>query len=363
MLGWIDDTKTYPKGWVVHSFKAEGRFVKGQRLGLWCMTLKTQISMDGQESWTPHSMSGCSVFAGHTKPLTSNYRKEPDGSWREYASGPTDSTLAAGTLEALSAKVLADAAAGKTDLNVKLVVHNRSLDDLVRGSKIELASSAEPISLTDKRIAIVLSSQTVHELERFTRERQALIEASAGLRGDAAAERAKFIQASDPDRLLLNTLEVVRKYAKEAQPAEDLEGVTDNSFDYALVVDWKSLTRFDQLGKYDSFPIPPKEVVSVTMIRDQMSKETVTPLIGELMSGFLISRDLKAVKEFSADTIPVFKPQPDIGLPTGDQAYFTWLASYFELKWGNHGDYDALRSVYRLDYFLKHLDDNSSSTQ
>lgn len=57
--------------------------------------------------------------------------------------------------------MLAAATAGKTDIKAKVAMESRGLDDLVRGSKIALALSETPIQLKGKRVALVLSSQTV----------------------------------------------------------------------------------------------------------------------------------------------------------------------------------------------------------
>lgn len=315
---------------------AEGSFVKGRRLGLWCIT-KAQVTFSNGES-TPSSDLGCYLISGEGKPVTPQYVKQPDGSWQESVLGsPGASTLAAGTLEAQSAKMLADASAGKTDSKAKVVMESRDLDDLVRGSKIALALSQTPIPLKGKRVALVLSSQTVGELERFKREREALIAASAGLRGEAAAERARFIRASNPDRLLINVLKVVRTHAGQVQPADDLSGLTDGGFDYALVVDWKSMTRFDQLGKYTKEAWPPKPFGAVSGVAC------------DAMRGFLINRDLKVVKQ-----LPAFPScQSDTSESTGDQAYMWILATYYANWWGNRPE-DTGIAVMGLDAFLKY---------
>lgn len=333
------------------AWKSEGRFVNGERLGMWCMTYNMQIKIKDRLA-TNVAVSGCSVLAGHLKPLTGNYRKQADGSWRLHAvdGSPTDSTLAAGALEAQSAKVLADAAAGKSDLKVQVTVQSQSLDDLVRGSKIVLAPSAAPVSLKDKRVAIVLSSQTVSEIDRFKRERQALIDASAGLRGKAAEERAKFIQASNPDRLLVNILKVVQRHAQAAQPVDDLAALRDGGFDYALVVDWKSTTRFDLLGKYDSFPRAPSEAA----YRNSETQKTLPIFAGDALGGFLISRELKAVRQFPAQRDFLIKPPPrkwDADL-SADQTYLMFLAKFYADAWGS-GVMELGTATYALDNGLK----------
>lgn len=343
VLNWVEVREFGPGDKSVSQWRSEGRFVKGQRLGLWCWTKTFQRIQDGKPS-RDRSDSGCWVLAGHTNPLTDNYRKLADGRWQELSGdSPTGSSLAAGTLEAQSAKVLAAAAAGKTDLKVALVVQNKALDDLVSGSKIVLAPSTTPLSLKDKRVAIVLSSQSVSELERFRRERQILIDASAGLSGKAATERAKFIQASDPNRLLINIIKLVKKYAKDAQPADDLTGLQKGSFDYALVVDWKSMTRFDLLGKYYSFTQP----------QDQGSESREKLAVaGESLGGFLVNRDLKALKYTPglprvSTRLRVMFEDPS----RGDEIYMRHIAKNYADSWGDDLGYP--NSVTELGYMLQ----------
>jgi hypothetical protein len=310
---------------------AEGRFVKGRRIGLWCVTNFQSAHSNGQSvPGAPLSGLGCYLTAGDILPITPQYIKQPDGRWLENVLGsPGASTLAAGTLEAQSAKMLADAAVGNTDLKVQVVIESRDLDDLVRGSKIALALSKTPISLKGKRLALVLSSQTVSELERFKRQREALIAASAGLRGEAGAERAKFIRTSSPDRLLINVLKAVRTHADDVQPADDLGLLKDGGFDYALVIDWKSMTRFDQLGKYAKEAWPPQPFPAISGVAC------------DALRGFLINRELKVVKQ-----LPAFPTcQIDMSSATGDQAYMWILATYYANAWGDRPEDTGLATI------------------
>lgn len=317
---------------------AEGRFVKGKRLGMWCVT-KLQSALDDKpSSRAPLTGIGCSIKDSYDAPF-GLYIKQPDGRWQEYVQGaPKAMFLAAGELEALSSKLLTDAAAGKTDLKAQVVVQSRDLDDLVRGSKITLGLSAVPPSLKDKRVAIVLSSKMVSELERFKRERQALIDASAGLRGEAAEERNKFIHASNPDRLLTTIFKVLKKHIKDVQPADDLAGLKEGGFDYALVMDWQSMTRFDQLGKYskEAWPLIPYP--------------TTSGVVCESLGGFLISRDLKAIRKMPG--IP--NCQQNHFPTTGDHGYMQILAAHFTNSWGDGQGNFGNGVILSLNSFLEY---------
>lgn len=317
---------------------AEGRFVKGQRLGLWCETMK----------WGKGEISGCHVLGGHTKLLTKLYNKQPDGSWLLYTDSltgigatRTGMSLAPGTLEAQGTRVLADAAAGKKDLKVEVAGQSKSLNDLVRGSKIALAPSFEPIPLKNQRVAVVLSSNMIKEMERFKRERQALITSSAGLTGTAAQYRAQFIAASNPDRLLTNIAKTLGKHAKSVQAADDLVGLKQGAYDYALIVDWKHITRFDLLGKFGKFP--------ADNFGQPMPAGSPLSYAGESLEIFLVNRELKAIKHSPGVDWGKGRPAED----TDDQAYMSGLAYFFEHKWGKGPD-DVGSLMRGLDFLLSH---------
>lgn len=331
----------------VVSHRAEGRFVRGQRIGLWCMTktwaLLSETRMAGVPASPPARAerhdSGCSVLAGHSKPLTDNYRKQSDGRWMTYLDGqPAGSTLAPGALEAHSAKVLADAAAGKSGQSQpELVVQNKSLDELVRGSRVVLAPSPMPIALKGKRVAIVLSSQTGDALSQFRHERQALIDASAGLRGEAAIARRQFIQVSDPDRLLTQVARVMLKHAKSVQPADDLVELQKGGFDYALILDWKQATRFDLLGKFDNFP-------------SSLAGTGPDCVASDSLGAFLVGPDLRALLQLVPYRSCRYKN--DIPGIASDQNYLQTLAWHFAVVFGKDAD-DIGWPVQRLDSLLE----------
>lgn len=353
-LTWIENHTTHTKTSAtttltsrsVTTYKSQGQFVKGRRVGLWCTERKYRRESKTEDFTYPlkeGGETGCAVFGGHAKQLTGNFRKQPDGSWMAISGDqPTGVTLAPGMLEAQGARVLADAAAGKLELKVDLVhvAQSKALDDLVRGSKIVLEQSREPILLKDKRIGIVLSSRTISELERFKRERQALIASSSGLTGSAGKFRDQFIAASDPNRLLTNIAKILRKHVKSVIPAYDLTGLQQGKFDYALIVDWKHQTRLDLLGKFDSLPaVEPGKRVPIN------SPQSYS---GQSLEAFLISRELKAVKH---------SPGTDYGNGrlkdyVDDQAYMARLASSFESYWGKGPD-DVGFLTTGLDFILK----------
>jgi hypothetical protein len=268
-------------------------------------------------------------------PLTRSYHKQPDGGWIDYqAKGVVEGTsLAPGTLEALSAKVLADAAAGKTMRAPELSFQHQALADLVPGAKTVFAPSPTPIPLKDKRVAIVLSTRAISELERFKRERAALITASARLSGEAAKYRATFTSASNPDRMLVNVAKTARKHIKSVQSSEDLIDLHEGKFDYALIIDWSYKTRFDLLGKYDNFT----------------DKLGIAPAC-ESMSLFLVSPELKVINQFHSLPSCADKLEHK---EKGDAGYLHKLSLGYEWLWGKGLDQTGALMA-GLDYFLKH---------
>jgi len=327
---------------------AEAPTSKGQRLGLWCSGIhQARFLYDGQPL---AATTSCSLY-GSGAP-SGSYRKLADRRWQRLTSDgiPAEPLvfLAAGTLETLSANALADV----TDAKTKVVVQSPALDGLVRGGQIEWKSGSwKGISLKDKRVAIVLSSQTVSELERFKRERQTLIEASASIRDQRVqTARTKFIVASNPDRLLAIVVKVFRKYVKEVQPVDDFTALKKGGFDYALVVHWKSFTRFDLLGKYDSFPEGDYS---------DWERGTTPAVMGSWLTGILINADLQAVQIYSFNRPHVstkyISPYEKKGVRDDSQGasdYIAKLASGFESDWGESVD-DLGGTGRALDFEMK----------
>lgn len=305
------ERESYSVQGILSKYRAEGRFVNGLRVGLWCGTTE-----HSEHNLNRHKLEeGCVVLAGHGKPLTGLYRKQPDGSWQEYADGrETDSTAAEGSLEALSEKVIADALAGKTDLKGSLVVKSKSLNDLVRGSKIVSELSPAPISLRGKRIAVVLSTNTIRELERFKLAREELINASVQFANDPY--RRKFIDSSNPELMLVGISKALRLHASSVQASDDLLDLKRGKVDYAFILDWKDATEFGRLADYYRSPRDLDEAI----------------VAEQSLSGFLVNRELKAIKKFS--TKDSHSESKNWYTKNGDMRF---LVEFFVSIWGDEG--------------------------
>lgn len=303
--------------------RQEGRFVKGQRVGLWC----------GYSKGPRNSEEGCVILAGHGKRMTNIFRKQSDGTWLEYVGGnKTNTRQAAGTLEAYSEGVIDDFLASRPIRQMVQVMQSPILNDLVRGSKIVFIPSTVPVSLKDKRVAIVLSSGTLTELARFNQQREEVIAATRKIPGDAWIE--KFVAASNSDRMLVAIYKVLAKYAKVVQPMDDLSVLQKGNFDYAFVLDWKNMTQLDKVASYYRSPSDLNEAI----------------VAEQSLSAFLINRELKAVMKFNG--MKNYSESKNWYSKSGDMRF---LAEFFELNWSSESTYATYNSFYsQLDRFLKY---------
>jgi len=105
------------------------------------------------------------------------------------------------------------------------------------------------------------------------------------------------------------------------------------------------MTRFDLLGKYYSFPQP----------QDQGSESRMKLAVaGESLGGFLVSRDLKALKHTPGHPSVSTRKNVifDDNLSRGDEIYMQHLAQNYADHWGDDlGYFD--NSVFYLDSMLQ----------
>jgi len=348
-----DITQDYPEAIRKTTLvKAERHYVRGKQQGLSCVLVNTYFHND-EPAWSNRGL-GCQIWAGENS--SAFYRKLPDGRWEETAGDNVPRTLsvllAAGTLEAESDRIVAEAEAGKTDIAMRqFTVTSDVLDGLIAGMTIRPAENKEPVSLKGKRVALILSSNSIKELERFSKERQSLIDASAHI-GQAGAksaqqksgadaatdaltgisnaeqrERARFIDASRPELLLQGIADALRRDAGKVVAVDDLTGLSRGEFDYALVVDWRSLTRFDLLGKFQALPA-----------RDGYDSLPASVVAGQSLGGILITPGLKS--------LGVYGGGAHVNWKTGDCAeskrehtcdlqYMKTLADFYQVNWLN----------------------------
>lgn len=284
--------------------------------------------------------STCLMHGGGPAVPSVGYRRLADGRWQSVTTDGVPAQppifLAAGSLELVSSIVRGERKAAMP----KVVVQSPALDGLTSASKIEWQGGPwQGISLKDKRVAVVLSSQSIEELERFRRERKALLDATAGIQNERVQEtRKKLVAVSDPDRLLTIVAKVFRKYAREVVPVDDFTAVKKGRFDYILLVHWKSYTRFDLLNGYETFPEGDFS---------DWAAGRVPAVAGSWLSGMLITPDLKAVELYSPDRPYVYIKNSVIRASNKkhkrDRAEDAWtylimLATCFGIDWGEGPD-------------------------
>jgi hypothetical protein len=342
--------------------KSEGNFVRGRRIGLWCFLENQNFTLGKDDNKTERladGQTGCRLLddAGGSGFV----EKRADGRWQamDGFNKPVspEVVLDPGVVEAESDRLIKEATAGKTGLKVKpFDVQSDALDGLIAGTRLRTAESTSRISLEGKRVALVLSTRTIGEIDRFTRERQALIDASASLPppsaprkaaatgadvaleamtgpvNEAMVQRARFIDVSRPELLLKRVATTLRRYAREVVPAEDLSGLSKGEFDYALVLDWQSTTRFDLLGKY-------KDVA----VAGPNSLDEASRVGGQRIGGFLISPKMEVVQTFVGYADADTSNKQDAcaqgrGGNTCDRDYLKALADFYAKRWTDTTD-------------------------
>ncbi|MCX7041313.1 MAG: hypothetical protein NT117_01200 [Gammaproteobacteria bacterium] len=344
--------------------KSEGNFVRGRRIGLWCvLELQnfTYSSYDNKNERQNDGQTGCRLLDDANGGWY--VKKRPDGRWDmvDWQNKPVSPAvvLDAGVVEAESQRLISEVAAGKSGVEVKsFTVQSDALDGLIAGTQLRMAEGNPVVSLEGKRVALILSNRSIAGIEQFTRQRQALIDASANLPppsskrkaaaagadaaleamtgpvNEATVQRARFIDVSRPELLLKRVAAAMRRYAREVVPVDDLSGLTKGEFDYALVLDWQSTSRLDLLGKYDEVPVAkPNTFPDASRIG------------GQTMGGFLISPKLEAVRIYAGGSRYGVKDQACVQTRqenTCDRDYFKALADFHEAWWVvKPADYDS----------------------
>lgn len=341
--------------------KAQGRYLVGKPQGLWCITDHPYLQ-NGKPAQLTLEL-GCRLLANGQ--ASAIFHKLADGRWEQidgsgHATAPPV-VLAAGSLESESSRIIAEALAGKADIALRpFNAQSDALDGLIAGMHIRSGGGKQDVSLKGKRVALIVSSRTIAEMDKFTRERQALLDASANVMAspetansardaismqlaaafgpdlNAVEQRERFMAASATDKLLLRVADALRRVAREVVPVEDLTGLAHGDFDYAFVLDWQSLTRFDLLGKYKAVPT----------FKDYDSADA-SLVAGQKLGGFLITPQLEAVRTYSG--------KPDAGYKLGDceqskkiktnscdRDYFKALADFYETAWNDPNGFNAL---------------------
>lgn len=281
---------------------SEGAFVRGTQRGLWCFIEDQQTAKD---SWTnldgvredtvsqTKNPLGCALH----DPTYSDtlYVKQADGRWLSLdAPKDTPVFIPAGLLERESDRILAEARANKTITPANLTVETSLLDDLVRGSRIQLRKVEGPLDLKKKRVAIVMSSKAISEFERLGRETQAFLDLTAGSAPKKPADRAAWEQERGrlkAEATSEKTLRGVTNWAvtntASVAAADDLSVLQAKTVDYVILVDW----RYS-----GNFVLTDKQYLSLPLC-DVFDQNAACDFFRSTLSFYLIDQNLNAVKE------------------------------------------------------------------
>jgi len=324
--------------------KAEGAYVSGKRQGLWCV-LDYQRLADGESDpfASVFREVGCRLVASELDITRESdfYKRMPDGRWQQMNADNAPVMpavfLPAGSVEAESERLIAAATAGKAGLAFRpFAVQSNALDGLIAGTTIGEGQPVSIASIKGKRIALILSTNTIAELERFSVQRQALIDATAQLAGESLTQRNRFIAATRQEVLLQGIATSLRRWSGEVTAVDDLTELSSGKYDYAFVVDWRSLSRLDLLGKFKSYP---------DLVLVESSNASSSIVAGQALGGFLITPDLKVVwRKTSAGEVQnkIGSCIETRGARTCDQEYLKLLADFYQYQWLEKGG-DALQ--------------------
>lgn len=308
-------------GWV----KEEGTFVAGEKVGLWCF-----LEADSARK----QATACQVVGPHYS--AGSYRKQPDGRWQrvDVMTGVVVEPavfVPAGELERVAEQAVNDARNNRTS-STKLDLVVPSLADLTKDGRLSFILNAGPIELEKKRISIVLTSRAVSEFERFTKMRQAMIDASA--RGSKVrAERDAFIANSEPRLMLASVAAGLQRYSGPAKAAEDLAVLKDGMADYVFVLDW----RFS-----GNFALGAKEYKELPMCAAGADAASCYEFFRESYSAYLVNPKLEAVRSYYWDVPGLSVHLSSYTVDFKYDRLFADLASGFKGEW--HIDEGFLRS-------------------
>lgn len=233
-------------------FAHEGEMVTGQRAGLWCAWIGKNTFNDGKSIAMPPDTrkpaNYCTLYSPQASfrgaLVQASFTQDTDGSWRI---GPM-ARISREAMEQASRQLVAATRDGRSPESFRLPVQIDALADLVNGGTAWLVpgppldyfvKTGQPPALAGKRVALVLSTRTGTELQRWGAERQTLLDATAQLREDGMADtRKSFIESTQPEQLLRNWAANMALNGAQVRVADDLSPLAEGSADYALLVDW-----------------------------------------------------------------------------------------------------------------------------
>jgi TPR repeat protein len=229
-----------------------GTYVEGIPAGWSCTTVDI-TAFEGKVSTRPSLVGACGLaipYVGTSwSPLL---RRRANGEWHlddsrdDFPRPDPAPIIVDGTaLEQANASLIRAAQEGHAAGKIELPLQSSMLADLLpEGRSTLLIDPDDPADVSGKRVAVVLSSQSLKEMERWraARDEFARTKAYGVLAAPTdAAFLTQLVDKGDASKLLASLVSTLRTVAGSVVPAEDLSPLTRGEADYAVVVDW----RFD----------------------------------------------------------------------------------------------------------------------
>jgi len=276
-------------GPIISEYESSGFFVRGQPAGLNCTDVLNNTDKGKPVQWgMPHY---CKLLLGEVyspfliKQSENNWRVLPIQSVERYP----EIYATANDVEAVSAKLIEQVKSGNLIGPIALRVQIPDAADLVQNGELTLGWSVEPLPLTSKRVAIVLTSNTEKEFARFDTMRHGFFSKTAGVK-DLWGHRKDYMARSDPKNMLMNISTAFAEKAASVLSAGDFSVLGDGGADYVALVDWRFKGNFD-LSK--------SQLQGLPVCGDGGDDSQCPPFYDDDLSIFVINKDLHIVRALS----------------------------------------------------------------
>jgi hypothetical protein len=219
--------------------EAEGTFVAGVPVGLWCYSFAYNFE------YADHAPN-C-VLRNADRLANMGFQKVGDGKWQLPAAyfGVPPTEIPAGTLEAESDRIIAAARAGTPTRPLNISITSPALSNLTQGASIRLALKPKHIDLQGKRVALIYSDATLASMKQFPLDVQQALAAPVSQHSQSSDDRQQFIDAATVSRFTQGIGAPLLRKGITAVPANDLSVLSKGLADYVLLVDWRYSWRSD----------------------------------------------------------------------------------------------------------------------
>jgi hypothetical protein len=297
--------------------RSTGSFVAGRRLGVWCFEENVSFFGGRREIRVPGS---CDLHVGDM--VLEDFSRLENNHWK--LSGEDGLQIPAAAVDSQLSALSAAARAGKALPSLgPFATSCPCVGDLLPDGRFQFLPS--PVDLSGKRVAVVLSTTTAKEIARFNLERESMLVAipeesgandgsgnpmdglirglvNAPTTSGGAQLKSEFRDASDPQKMLLAVVRGLRRLGAQVVAENDLEALSSGKYDYALVLEWRSLTDFARWSQFSEIPGnqgTPEQTISLNSAGADPSL-----IAGQAVGGLLFNSKLQAVRQFPLKAWP-----------------------------------------------------------